>query len=92
MKEYVARALLDRRLIAKALGRMGNGARAKPRVPARQTALMYATIDAAAALQKLTEKLPGMAEVMKPDHPGMNTVDRRVVARSGRVSRVSLGC
>jgi len=46
---------------------------------------MYATIDAAAALQKLTEKLPGMAEVMKPDHPGMNTVDRRVVARSGRV-------
>ena len=34
-----------------------------------------ANIDAASALQELTEKLPGMAEVMEPDHPGMHTTD-----------------
>ena len=28
-----------------------------------------------AALRELAEKLPGMAEVMEPDHPGMHTTD-----------------
>jgi len=34
-----------------------------------------ADIDAAAALREITEKLPGMAEVMEPGHPGMHTTD-----------------
>src|SRR5215510_5943797 len=32
-------------------------------------------IDAAAARKEVTEKLPGLAEVMEPDHPGMHTTD-----------------
>jgi mannose-6-phosphate isomerase-like protein (cupin superfamily) len=32
-------------------------------------------IDIAAALQELEEKLPGMAQHMEPDHPGMHTTD-----------------
>jgi mannose-6-phosphate isomerase-like protein (cupin superfamily) len=32
-------------------------------------------LDVSAALRELTEKLPGMAEVMEPDHPGMHTTD-----------------
>lgn len=34
-----------------------------------------ADIDIEAALQELSEKLPGMAEVMEPEHPGMHTTD-----------------
>jgi hypothetical protein len=32
-------------------------------------------LDIAAALAELSEKLPGMADVMEPDHPGMHTTD-----------------
>lgn len=44
-------------------------------------------LDVGAALRELTEKLPGLAEVMEPDHPGMhttNTVDFDLVL-SGEV-------
>jgi hypothetical protein len=34
-----------------------------------------ADIDIEAALHELNEKLPGMAEVMEPEHPGMHTTD-----------------
>jgi hypothetical protein len=34
-----------------------------------------ADLDMGAALRELAEKLPGMAEVMEPDHPGMHTTD-----------------
>jgi hypothetical protein len=34
-----------------------------------------ADLDVGAALQELAEKLPGMAEVMEPEHPGMDTTD-----------------
>jgi Cupin domain len=34
-----------------------------------------ADIDIEAALNELSEKLPGMAEVMEPEHPGMHTTD-----------------
>ena len=36
---------------------------------------MPATTDVGAALVELTEKLPGLADVMEPDHPGMHTTD-----------------
>jgi hypothetical protein len=32
-------------------------------------------LDVPAALQELSQKLPGMAEVMEPEHPGMHTTD-----------------
>jgi mannose-6-phosphate isomerase-like protein (cupin superfamily) len=32
-------------------------------------------LDVAAALQELGEKLPGLAEAMEPDNPGMHTTD-----------------
>jgi mannose-6-phosphate isomerase-like protein (cupin superfamily) len=32
-------------------------------------------LDVGAALAELGEKLPGLAEVMEPDHPGMHTTD-----------------
>ena len=32
-------------------------------------------LDIGAALGQLAEKLPGMADVMEPDHPGMHTTD-----------------
>ena len=32
-------------------------------------------LDVAAAVTELTEKLPGLAEAMEPDHPGMHTTD-----------------
>ena len=34
-----------------------------------------ADIDVERALQELSQKLPGMAEVMEPEHPGMHTTD-----------------
>jgi mannose-6-phosphate isomerase-like protein (cupin superfamily) len=34
-----------------------------------------ADIDIEAALNELSEKLPGMAEAMEPEHPGMHTTD-----------------
>jgi hypothetical protein len=34
-----------------------------------------ADLDIGAALAELTERLPGMAEVMEPEHPGMHTTD-----------------
>ncbi len=34
-----------------------------------------ADIDIERALQELSQKLPGMAEVMEPEHPGMHTTD-----------------
>jgi mannose-6-phosphate isomerase-like protein (cupin superfamily) len=36
---------------------------------------MPADLDIEAALVELGTKLPGMAEVMEPDHPGMHTTD-----------------
>jgi hypothetical protein len=33
------------------------------------------SIDFEAALKEVQEKLPGLAEVMEPDHPGMHTTD-----------------
>jgi hypothetical protein len=32
-------------------------------------------IDVGAALEELRQKLPGMADVMEPEHPGMHTTD-----------------
>jgi mannose-6-phosphate isomerase-like protein (cupin superfamily) len=34
-----------------------------------------ADLDVAAALGELAEELPGLAEAMEPDHPGMHTTD-----------------
>jgi mannose-6-phosphate isomerase-like protein (cupin superfamily) len=34
-----------------------------------------ADLDVGAALGELAEKLPGLAEAMEPDHPGMHTTD-----------------
>jgi len=34
-----------------------------------------ADLDVPAALRELTEKLPGLAEAMEPDNPGMHTTD-----------------
>jgi quercetin dioxygenase-like cupin family protein len=36
---------------------------------------MPADLDIEAALLELDAKLPGLAEVMEPDHPGMHTTD-----------------
>jgi mannose-6-phosphate isomerase-like protein (cupin superfamily) len=41
--------------------------------PEAQTSLE--DIDFAAALNEATEKLPGVTDVMEPDHPGMHTTD-----------------
>jgi mannose-6-phosphate isomerase-like protein (cupin superfamily) len=34
-----------------------------------------ARVDRAAAMAEVREKLPGLAEVLEPDHPGMHTTD-----------------
>src|SRR5262249_117680 len=34
-----------------------------------------ADLDVAAALAEMQQKLPGLAEAMEPDHPGMHTTD-----------------
>lgn len=39
------------------------------------TATLPADLDVGAALAELAAKLPGLAEVMEPDHPGMHTTD-----------------
>ena len=42
---------------------------------APDTVTLAADLDLGAALQELEARLPGMAEVMEPDHPGMHTTD-----------------
>lgn len=51
------------------------------------TATLAADVDMAAAAAELARKLPGMAEVMEPDHPGMHTTDTVdfIVVLSGEV-------
>jgi len=39
------------------------------------TVTMPADLDMGAALAELSRKLPGLADVMEPDHPGMHTTD-----------------
>jgi len=40
-----------------------------------ETTATLTDVDIEAALQELSQKLPGMAEVMEPEHPGMHTTD-----------------
>ena len=40
-----------------------------------ETTATLTDVDIEAALQELSQKLPGMAEVMEPEHPAMHTTD-----------------
>jgi mannose-6-phosphate isomerase-like protein (cupin superfamily) len=42
---------------------------------APETVTVGTDVDLGAALDELEARLPGMAEVMEPDHPGMHTTD-----------------
>ena len=40
-----------------------------------ESVTLPADLDIAAAIAELGEKLPGLGDVMEPDHPGMHTTD-----------------